>query len=297
MTDRKEWLEEREKGIGGSEAPAVLGLSKWKSPYQVWKDKQGLSGEREPSSAMEWGLLLEPIIRQKYSDVTGRIVKLPGHLKDDKYPFMLGTLDGITDDNRVLEIKTARDAREWGEVGTDEIPQAYLIQVQHYLHITKLSVADIAVLFGGSEFRIYEVPADRELQDMMIEREAEFWEMVQKGIPPEPVSYADAVQRYRTSKAIQVTASPTAIAAFETLRAIKEQYKVIEHSEETAKFLITKEMAEADTLLSPEGDVIVTWKQAKGSDRFDSKAFQKDHPELYKQYIKTMEGSRRFLLK
>ena len=56
--DKKEWLEAREKGLGGSEAPAALGLSRWKTPFQVWKDKRGLSGERESSSAMEWGLLL-----------------------------------------------------------------------------------------------------------------------------------------------------------------------------------------------------------------------------------------------
>ena len=293
----QEWQESRAKGIGGSEAAAILGLSKWKTPYQVWQDKRGLSGERETSEAMEWGTILEPVIRQKYSDVTGRIVRLPGHLQDAEHSFMLGTLDGITDDQRVLEVKTSRSLQDWGEPGTDEIPMVYLIQVQHYMRITGLTVADVAVLLAGSDFRIYEVPADKELQDMLVEREYEFWNLVQTGIPPEPISYADAVKRYRTSTSKAVTASPASVAAFEALKAIKEQYKVIEQSEEAAKTIIMKELAEADTLLALDGTPIVTWKQSKESQRFDAKAFQAEHPELYKQYLKTIEGSRRFLLK
>jgi len=60
----------------------------------------------------------------------------------------------ITDSGRLVEIKTARSADGWGEAGTDEVPQEYLIQVQHYLAVTALPVADVAVLFGGQEFRL-----------------------------------------------------------------------------------------------------------------------------------------------
>jgi putative phage-type endonuclease len=293
----QEWQEERAKGVGGSEAAAVMGLSKYKTPYQVWQDKMGLSGEREESGPLLWGKLLEPLIRQRYSDVTGRSVLMPRHLKHEKYPFVLGTLDGITEDKRVLEIKTSRWPMEWGEPGTDEIPQAYIIQVQQYLAITGYDVADVAALIGGSDFRIYSVEADKELQDMIIDREAEFWRMVESETPPEPVSYADAVKRYRTSVSQTVTASAAAAAAYESLKAIKEQYKAIEQSEETAKTIIMKELGEADTLISVAGDPLVTWKKSKDSKRFDAKKFQADHPDLYDEYSKTQQGTRRFLLK
>lgn len=29
----QEWLEDRQKGIGGSDVGTILGLNKWKSPY------------------------------------------------------------------------------------------------------------------------------------------------------------------------------------------------------------------------------------------------------------------------
>lgn len=294
LTQEQEEL--RAKGIGGSEAAAVMGLSPWKTPYQVWQDKRGLSGTREETQAMKWGTILEPVIRQQYAEETGRIVRLPGHLVDEEYPFMLATVDGISED-RVLEVKTSRGMSEWGEPGTDEIPMVYLIQVQQYMRVTKLSLADIAVLIGGSDFRIYTVEEDKELQEMIIEREMAFWKLVQDNTPPEPITYADAIKRYRTSKAGSVMASPAGIAAYETLKAIKEQYKVIEESEEIAKAIIMKELGESDTFMGPEGNPLVTWKQSKSSDKFDVKAFQATYPEIYKEFLKHTEGSRRFLLK
>lgn len=300
MSLTAEHQEQRAKGIGGSEVAAILGLSPWKTPYQVWQDKMGLSGKRDETPAMAWGTKLEPIIRQAYSDETGRIVRLPGHLADDDCPQMIGTVDGIAEDgeaSRVLEVKTAKFAQEWGEPGTDEIPMVYILQVQQYMRITKLPLADVAVLIGGNDFRIYEVLADIELQDIMIEKIMAFWKLVESGEPPEPISYADAVKRYRTSTQKAITATTASIAAYETLKAIKEQYKAIEQSEETAKTIIMKELADADTLLSPSGETLVTWKQAKGIAHFDTKTFQVEQPELYKQYLKTSEGSRRFLIK
>ncbi len=38
---RDEWLIERRKGIGGSDASIILGLNKWKTPFELWLDKTG----------------------------------------------------------------------------------------------------------------------------------------------------------------------------------------------------------------------------------------------------------------
>ena len=288
----------RINGIGGSEAAAVLGLSKWKTPYQVWLDKTGQSGEREASGPMEWGLLLEPVIRQKYSNVTGRTVRLPGHLQSERYPFMLCTLDGITDDGpRGVEIKTARSSADWGEEGTDEIPQAYVIQTQHNMEVADLEVCDVPVLFAGSDFRIYEVHRDRELQALMIEQEAEFWAMVEANTPPPPITYADAIRRFATSQAQTVTATPEVLAAVEVLRTLKVSGKDAEEAEKEAKFAVLLALGEADTLVDAEGNVLLTYKQARGSDHFDAKAFAEAQPDLFQQFLKPSVGSRRLLLK
>lgn len=297
---RQEWLQKRRAGIGGSDAAAVLGLSKWRTPLEVYYDKRGEGTDQEDNEAMLWGRALEPVVRQQYAERTGRVVRVPeGIIQHPQYAFMLANLDGVTDDGRLVEIKTARSPIGFGEPGTDEVPQAYLIQVQHYLTVTALPVADLAVLIGGSDFRLYEIPADRELQEMIIEGEAEFWhEHVERGIPPEPVSVADMQARYgRASRAASVVAGPTVQEATEKLRLIRAEMKRLEVSEEDQKAIIMGALGDADTLLDTDGSILVTWKAAKPAQRFDAKALEAFDPLLYSKFIKTGEPSRRFLLK
>ncbi len=291
-------MDDRRNYIGGSDAAAVLGISSWKTPLQVYREKRGELGSIPDNEPMLWGRALEPVIRQQYAERTGRVVRVPENIiAHQKHAFIRGNLDGVTDDHRVLEVKTARSGQDWGEPGTDEIPKEYLLQVQHYMAITGLKVADVAVLIGGSDFRVYEVPADRELQEMLIAGEAEFWQRVVDGNPPEPMSLADVQAKFgRTSKDAAIEASPEVLAAFETIKAIKEQIKAIETSQEASRAIIMKAMGEADTLTCG-GRTIATWRLAKASNRFDSGAFKAAHPDLYEQFVKTGEPSRRFLIK
>jgi putative phage-type endonuclease len=268
-------------------------LSKWRSPLDVYLDKRGESQEQPDNDSMLWGRTLEPVIRQRYKDVTCREVTVPGEiLVSDRYPWMLASLDGLCKD-RVLEVKTARSVEGWGEEGSDEIPEAYLIQVQHYLTVTKLSLADVAVLIGGSDFRIYTVQEDHHLQSLIVQREAELWDRIQAGNPPDPVTYADMRTLYgRESTARRVQATPNAFYAIEKIRAIKAASK----EEEALKAVVMGLLGDADTLVDGE-TVLATWKAGKGTKRFDLDKFKAEHPGLYAQYLATGESTRRFLLK
>lgn len=291
-------LEERKSGVGGSDAPAILGISPWRTPLQVYLEKRGeLEGQPE-NEAMRWGTALEPVIRQRYADETGRRVVVPVKmLRHPKRHYMIANLDGIAADNRVLEVKTSRSSDNWGDPGTDEVPAPYLAQVQHYLAVTGFEVADVAVLIGGSDFRIYEVPADIELQEMIIEKEARFWEMVQAGTPPEVQSYADAVALFgKRSLPSIIQATPEALDAHFRLSNIKEQIEALKAREDALKGLLCAFMGEADTL-SDGGKTIATWKQAKAANRLDVDTLKNDLPEIYKKYLKQGQPSRRFLLK
>jgi len=298
MIDRAAWLAERRTGVGGSDAAPVLGMSKYKSPLDVYLDKRGEVGDGEDNEAMLWGRVLEAPIRQQYAERTGRIVTVPTKmLRHPVHKFMLANLDGVTDDNRLLEVKTARSGQEWGEVGSDEVPIAYLLQVQHYLSVTAMPVADVAVLIGGSDFRIYEVPADHELQEMIIEAEAAFWQNVQRGVSPDPISFEDMQTLYgKVSRAITVEATPEVLAAVFTLRNAQAVAKLAEKEIEDQKAIVMKLLGNADTLVT-DGLPLVTWKQAKAAMRFDAKAFEIAQPDLYAQFLKAGESSRRFVLK
>lgn len=300
MADEK-WLNERRKGIGGSDAAAICGLSPYRTPLQVWEDKRGLSRAVPDNEAMKWGRTLEPVIRQEYSDRTGRAVKvLPPDapiLHHPKYEFMLANLDGFTDDRRIVEIKTAKFPTGWGEPGSDEIPLVYMFQVQHYMTITAFPIADVAVLIGGSDFRLYEIPADKELQEMLIEKEAAFWKLVQEAIPPEPINYEDVLRRYKVSQEKAITATLGIIAPVIKLRGVREQLDFLEAEEEKAKADILNFMKEHDTLIDVDGSVIATWKSGKPVNRIDLKSLQKELPDIYAKYLKPSEAIRKFLLK
>jgi len=287
-------LEARKKGIGGSDAGAILGVSPWKTPLQVYMDKVGATDPIQDNDSMFWGRTLEPVIRQRYADVTNRKVVVPDTLiTHPKFEFMIGNLDGITSDNRVLEIKTARSAEGWGEPGSNEIPDSYMIQVQHYMLITAIPVADVAVLIGGSDFRIYEVPAEPELMELMIEKETGFWSRVINRNPPEPITYQDMLLKYgRTSKESRIQADAVAMAAVARLKEIK----AIAKEEDELKTVIMAAFGESDTLMD-NNKVLATWKAGNGSKRFNAKLFEAENPELYKKYIVRSEPTRRLLLK
>jgi len=293
-------LAERRRGIGGSDAAAILGLSRWRTPLDVYLDKRGESDPLEESQAMFWGTTLEPVIRQRYSDVTGRDVLIPqGIIYHEKYPFMLASLDGFTHGNRIVEIKTARFGFEWGEEGTDEIPIEYIAQVQHYMTVTGYDVADVAVLIGGQDFRIYEVPADTELQEIMIAKEREFWGMVKAGTPPDPVCLADAIHLFgKNDVHEEVEADADTLTVIEELIHINQAIKNLEMRSDALKSkIITYMGARGDVLTDKDGNAICTYKLSNGRKTFDGKTFGKDHPDLYAQYLKQGEPSRRFLLK
>ena len=298
--EHAQWLEERRRGIGGSDIAAIMGLSPWKTAFRVYQEKRREVADWQGNESTDWGQRLEPMIRQWYSDTTGRPVRVPDKiLVHEKHPFMFASLDGFTDDKRIVEIKTARSGHGWGEAGTDEIPDYYALQVQHYMIVTGFEVSDIPVSISGGPPEMYEVPADRELQELIIEAAAAFWKQVEAGIPPEPTCYADAVARFGKSKAEGIIiASEGTAGDIIKLKDVRSIQKDLEAQEEELKSRIILALGERGDIISDmEGNYLVTYRLAKGRKSFDAKALQKEMPEIYEQFTRNGEGSRRLLIK
>lgn len=295
-----QWLEERRRVIGGSDVAAIMGMNPWKTAYRVYQEKRKEVEDWQGNQATDWGKRMEPALRQWYSDVTGRPVRLPDKIiVSGKYPFMGASLDGYTDDGRIVEIKTARSGKDWGEPGTNQIPDYYAVQVHHYMTITGFQVADIPVSIAGSSPSLYIVEADKEISEMIIEACAKFWERVQSGNPPDPVTYADAVARFGKIKSDgSIIATTELIEAIAGLKQIRAQIKELEEHEEAWKARIIIALGEqADTLIDSAGQTLVTYKLANGRKLFDSKSLEKEMPEVYQKYLKQSEPARRFLVK
>ena len=161
-----------------------------------------------------------------------------------------------------------------------------------------MSVADVAVLIAGSDFRVYEVPADKEIQDLIIDAESVFWDMVQAGEPPAPKTADDAARRFRNVRpGAQITATQEVEDIVHNLMRMKIAAAELEAMTDAQKALVMGFLGDAETLLDVQGRPLCTWKQAKAPLRFDTAHFKADSPDLYAQYLKEGEASRRFLLK
>lgn len=295
--ERVEWLKNRQSGIGGSDVAAILGLSKWKTPLDVYNDKIAEKPIEESNPSIEWGNRLEPVIRQKYADETGLTVTIPNQtFRHPEHSFMIANVDGLLPDGSVLEIKTARSGADWGEEGTDEIPEYYLTQVQHYMAVLGAKRCDVAVLIGASDFRVYHVDADPEIASMLIEEEKAFWQRVIDRNPPAPRTFAEAKTAFPRSKEHSLEASDEIVAAAAELALVRKKMDELSEKEKELQGAITSFMGESDTL-SMDGKTIATWKTSKPRAAFDSATFKSKHPDLYNEYLKEGKPTRRFLLK
>jgi len=157
------WHELRRAGIGGSDVAAVVGVSKWTSAYALWAKKSGLiPDDFSDSEAMEWGRILEPVIREKFAakHPEWEVSNTNATFRSSEHDWLLANVDGLIrfEDGSwgVLEIKTAAYEDDW----VNGVPLYYQTQVRHYLRVFGLQRAIVAVLFHGNAYKEFEVVAD-----------------------------------------------------------------------------------------------------------------------------------------
>lgn len=284
-----DWLEYRKRGIGGSDASVVCGISRYKSPVELWMEKTNQIPCQEAGEAAYWGTQLEAMVRTEFSKRTGvevrRVLQL---LQSAEYPFMLANLDGVCEHpdlgTCVFEAKTASayKAGEWD----DAIPDEYMLQIQHYMAVTGYQGAYIAVLIGGNTFRWRFVARDEGLIASLIELEADFWNHVKDGTPP-PLDGSNAAVRFLSEQFPNSTPQSQIIlpdTAAELLRQYEdacEQLEDIAQQKQQAENLLKQMMGENE--IGKLENHIVTWKSI-AQERLDSKTLKAEHPALYRKY-------------
>lgn len=301
---REAWLKIRAQGIGSSDAAVAVGLSPYKSPLSLWLEKT----HRKPAvdlsekEAVIWGTVLEPVLAKVYAARTGRRVRrVNAVLQHPDYPFMLANLDREVvgkADCGILEIKTAgyHSAPQWEE----GIPIAYQCQVLHQLAVTGHAWADVAVLIGGQDFRIYRIDRDDDKIADLIERESQFWACVQDNQQPEPDGSDDAGKALLSlfpadnGQTLDLSESPEYNQLFAELLNLREQKEATERKESEIKQRIQVALGTCTTALFQQGKV--TWRKAKDRLVADVDKISQEHPELIQQYCKPVPGSRRFTI-
>ena len=197
IEDRPQWLKARRRGLGGSDAGAVIGMNKYKSNVRLWEENTGLVVPEDISDkpAVIFGKTAEAPLRELF------MLDFPQYKVDyhefwmyfsDARPFLFATLDGeLTDevDRRgILEIKTTtiQSKTQWDE-WDNCVPQSYYIQLLHQLAATGW---DFAILKAYIRYykdgelkgstRHYKIER-REVQgdiDYLVGKETDFWHCV-----------------------------------------------------------------------------------------------------------------------
>ena len=287
---RADWLKWRTRGIGGSDASVIAGINPYKSVYQLWKEKTGqIEPEEEENDFTHFGTILEPIVKKEFMARTGLKVRAKRMLlQSSEYPFMLADLDGVINENGkmcIFEAKTASAYKQ--EVWENGIPEAYLLQVQHYMAVTGAKKTYIAALVGGNRFFYHEVQRDDVLIGEIIRMEKDFWERcVEGGMEPVPdgspatTDYLNSTYGESNGKLIELPAE--ALAAFEQYDEISRRLDELKTEKEAVcnQFKNYLKENEAGTI----GGRRVSWKQVSAS-AFDKKRLEQEKPEIYEAYV------------
>lgn len=190
--DSAEWLRWRRYGIGGSDAPIIMGVSPWTTPLELWLTKMGLVPEVEQNDAMRRGAAMEPIARAVYEAQTGQVVQ-PAYLIHPEHEWLRASLDGLSFDGDVAtEIKCpGKSVHEEAKEG--RVPDRYWPQIQHYLMVSGAEVLHYWS-FDGVDGVLVPVEPDRHYHDDLFDKERAFWWYVVNGTPPEQPAYEGRVE-------------------------------------------------------------------------------------------------------
>jgi putative phage-type endonuclease len=185
-----EWAAAREGRLGGSEIAAVLGLSKWQSPFSLFHLKAGNIAPEADNGGMEWGRDWEALIARRFArnHPEWRLSRC-GLYANRERPWQVSQPDRVIHYGArrlaALEVKTDRNADEWGTEGTDDLPIYYRCQGLWQLDTFGWDRCHIAVLIAGSDYREYVIEYDEADVKLMRDVAQEFLASVATGIPPD----------------------------------------------------------------------------------------------------------------
>lgn len=170
MSLTPEQIKERRNYLTASDIPAVVGLSPWVTPYEIWSIKKGLIPQKPPTLQMDLGSAIQgPVI-----EVANKHLGLRIENNADNTLFKNGwcgaTPDGFSGDDRIAEVKLAGKGKDWAE----GVPDYVQCQIQWQMFCTGRTECIVLALVW-SRLKVYEVQYSEELSKKIFERAYAFW--------------------------------------------------------------------------------------------------------------------------
>lgn len=297
LTYRKD--NNRAEYLGASEAPAILGLSPWSTPFDVWARKKGYAEPFTGNEATKRGHRLEKVVLEWGADEVGADECVPGGDFDScpvqgPQPHMAFHPDGWVrhgDEWVLVEVKTSRFGDGWEDGG---IPAVYAAQVNYQLaccppEVTRAYI--FAFITGKDEWLVREVWRKAGIEDAFATRTAEWWTRFIIGDETPALDGSDAAGSYllqkfpKPTRALEDADDDTEVI-IEELVAVRAELKQWGDRKKVLEQLLKDRIGEREGVYSDTYGK-VRWSWQKGRTTFDRKRFEADHPELAKRYMKT----------
>ena len=314
--EKESYATSRAGGVGGTDAAAILGLSPWKRPIDIYAGKVNPGAQAElDKELLWWGSALEPIVRGRYQERYGVPVVAPcdlgtifpksrpwrdSTLIEGRESWMLGAPDGwMPSVNSGLEVKcSGRRSDEWGDEGSDAVPVHYFIQVSWYMAVCDAQAWNFATLFSGNKLEQFRIVRDLDFERDMIEAARAFWfDNVLKQVEPdidESESYGRYLARKFSLNTGNIIKDPSQDILDWTakMKAAEDAEKAATADKQLANNHLRALIGDAQKAITPMGSV--GWVRAKeGGVATDWKAFALacNRPDLQPQFESPTERS------
>lgn len=307
--EKESYAASRAHGLGGTDVAAILSLSPWKSPIDVWQGKVNPGAMPElDKECLRWGTLLEPIVRTEYAARFDAKVLSPQNLDqcfsrnrkwNDSFlivgheePWMIAAPDGwIPAANSGLEIKcSARKSAEWGDEGSEEIPAHYYVQAAWYMAVCDASAWNFAVLFSGNTLQQYRLERNLDFETDMVEAARAFWHdyVLTETEPPidQTTNYGAYLARKFSlgTETVIEQPGPEILEWAAKMKLADDRIKEAEEEKQLANNHLRALIADAKSAKTPVGTI--GWVRPKKKDVVDLKGFFEavsfQHPEVVK---------------
>lgn len=300
-----DWLAQRARGLGGSDAATVCGVNPWKTPFALWMEKTNRQAppDLSDSESVHFGKMLESVVADEFERRSGlKVQRRNAIFQSAAYPWMLADVDrAVVGQNAGLECKTTSayngDAWESGRV-----PDNYMLQVQHYMAVMGWEACYIACLIGGQRFVWDRIERDEAIIAAVVAAEKQFWEQNVQGDVAPDITGGDkeTLDSLFPAQELPDMLEPDSnmLAKARLCRTLEAEIKQLEDRKEKAvnelKFIIGENAGISG---------VCTWKQSKDRETVDWKKLALDTlaqigesatPELMEQYTTKKPGNRPF---
>jgi putative phage-type endonuclease len=289
---KEEWVAQRQKTIGGSDAGIIVGMNQYSSPYSLWAIKTGRLIPEDISSkeSVRLGNDLEEYVAKRFTEATGKKLRRDNNfVYNSDYPFAHVQADRLVcGEDAGFEAKTTSNYENIKNCKNGKFNDSWYAQCVHGMMVTGLKKWYLGVLCFGHGFFYFEIERDENEINALAKAERDFWTLVENDTPPSadgeasttdtlnslyPNSNGETISLLGYDNVLKQYMDIT--AQIKSLTALKDEManKVKDYMKESAK-------GETDNFKA-------SWATQSRS-TFDHKQFKEDHPDIdMDDYYKT----------